>query len=73
MAFFKKNSKHKQKAKIYTVTVIKDHDFDLTEILEWSDILCKNKVFYKKYKNNITFTFNDIDDAFNFKLRWEIA
>lgn len=69
----RKNTKGNQAAKIYKVSILKDHDFDLDDVIEWNTVFCIGKVFYQKYKRNIVFTFNDIDDAFRFKMRWEIA
>lgn len=73
MARPRKNTKDKQKTKIYTVSVLKDNDFDLGELLKWNEAFSKGKVYYQKYKKNVVFTFNDQDDAFKFKMRWEIA
>lgn len=73
MAKSQKTTKNKKKLKIYKVSVLKDHTFDLDEILEWAEVFCNNKVFYQKYKKNVVFTFNNIDDAFDFKMQWEIA
>ena len=73
MAKQRKTNKNKQTAKIYKVSILKDRDFDLDDILEWNKVFNNGKVFYQKHKRNVIFTFNDLNDAFRFKLRWEIA
>lgn len=57
----------------YKISVLKDQNFNMSEILEWIELICKGKFYYRQYKKNVVFTFSETDDAFKFKLRWEIS
>ena len=68
----KKNTEDKKSTK-YKISVLKDHTFNISEILGWIEIICKGKFYYRQYKKNVVFTFSEVNDAFKFKLRWEIS
>ena len=57
----------------YKISVLKDHTFDMSEILGWIELVCKGKFYYNQYQKNVVFTFSEVNDAFKFKLRWEIV
>lgn len=55
----------------YSITLNKsEKDFDLAEIKRWIEHYCVGSVSQNDTKNNITFKFKNIDDAFKFKLHW---
>lgn len=68
----KKNDNDTKSTK-YKISVLKDHTFDMSEILGWIELMCKGKFYYRQFKKNVVFTFSEVNDAFKFKLRWEIA
>jgi len=57
-------------SKYYEIILKKDQDIHLPSILEWLNKSTQNKYSYKKTRNNIIFTFSDLDEAFKFKMRW---
>lgn len=70
----KRPKKNKQNnVKNYQISVLKDNNFDLSEIMAWIDEMCTGKFYYRRHKKNIVFTFFELDDGFKFKLKWEIV
>jgi len=59
--------------KKYQVSILKDHDFDFQELMDWIKLECKGKFYYRRFTKNVVFTFFELDDGFKFKMRWEIA
>lgn len=59
----------------YRVSVLKSQDdYSLDAVLAWiKENGTGDKFYYRDYKKNIVFTFYNIDDAFKFKFRWEVA
>ena len=59
--------------KKYQVSILKDHDFNFQELMDWIKLECKGKFYYRRFTKNVVFTFFELDDGFKFKMRWEIA
>jgi hypothetical protein len=57
---------------VYPLSVAKEKDFDLKEITKWINDFCKVKeVNYREYPKNALFFFDNIDDAFQFRIHWD--
>lgn len=57
---------------VYCLSVTKNLDYDLSEIIEWIQEVCNHKdVPYREYSRNTLFFFENLDDAFNFRLYWD--
>ncbi|MBC8342500.1 MAG: hypothetical protein H8E61_00790 [Bacteroidetes bacterium] len=62
------------KTKRYNISVSKnDNNIDLVDLNDWIDTMIDKKWSKREFKNKIVYTFNDIDDAFRFKLRWSFG
>lgn len=59
---------------LYKVSVLKAQDgYSLDNVLDWIKANCSGKYEYKEFKKNVVFTFPSLDDAFKFKMHWEVA
>jgi len=57
--------------KTYDIAIsTRDVNNDLNELETWISKIIKHQWSKKEYKTKIVYTFNDLDDAFNFKMRW---
>ena len=57
----------------YRVSITKRDDFNLDDAIKWMDQKCQGKHWYKAFNKHIVFNFKELDDAFKFKLHYEIS
>jgi len=60
--------------KKYNISISKhENNIDLTELNKWIDVIIKNNWAKKEFKHKVVYIFDDIEDAFKFKMRWSYA
>lgn len=68
----KRSKKNPQDHQQFPLSVTRNTDYNLSEILDWIRDFCgKSAVSYKEYSRHTIFFFENLDDAFQFRMRWD--
>lgn len=58
--------------KVFRLSVTHTKDYDLSEILSWiKDFTSTKDVNYREYSRNTLFFFDNLNDAFYFRMHWD--
>jgi len=57
----------------WRVSIYKNDMYNIEEMKLWIGHFAKGKTYYRHYKKNSVFYFYNVEDAFKFKMRWEIT